>query len=249
MNKRLDGKVAIVTGATSGIGEAVVKLFVKEGAKVVLAARRADKGEELVKTLRAEGGDASFIRTDVTKFDDLKNLVTKTIALYGRIDILINNAGILRQYNSDDMDEERDFDEIFNTNVKSYFLLSKEVIPHMLKNGKGSIINNASVGAEVAVPLHASYSASKGAVRQFTKSLACEYARRGIRVNAVLPGLTRSEMAPENGVLDTFVLPNLPIGRVAMPEEIATGFLFLASDEASYCTGTLLVMDGGLTSL
>jgi NAD(P)-dependent dehydrogenase (short-subunit alcohol dehydrogenase family) len=249
MNKRLDGKIAIVTGATSGIGEAVVKLFAKEGAKVVFAARRTDKGEELEKKFRATGGDVTFIRTDVTKIDDIKNLVAKTIELYGQIDVLVNNAGILRKYDSTNMDEERDFDEVFNTNVKSYFLLSKEVIPHMLKKGKGSIINTASVGSEIAVPFHASYSASKGAIRQFTKSLAVEYAKGGIRVNAVLPGLTRSEMVPEGGDFEINVLSSVPMGRSATSEEIAMGFLFLASDEASYCTGTLLIMDGGLTSI
>ena len=247
MGNRLEGKVAIVTGATSGIGEAVVKLFAAEGAKVVFAARRLEKGQALEEALRAEGGQVSFVQTDVTNNDDLKNLVAKTLEIYGCIDILINNAGTLRNYESENMDIEKDYDNVMNTNVKSYFILTKEVIPHMLEKGKGSIVNTASVGAEIAVPFHASYAASKGAVRQFTKSLAVEYATRGIRVNCVMPGLTTSEMVPVGGDFEAGVLPSVPVARAAMPEEIATGFLFLASDEASYVTGASLVIDGGLT--
>jgi len=248
LSKRLDGKVAIVTGATSGIGEAVVKLFAKEGAKVVFSARRLEKGEAIKKQIQSEGGDVEFVKADATKLEDLKNIVAKTIASYGKIDILVNNTGLLLPYNSAEMDEEKHFDDIFNTNVKSFFLLTREVLPHMLKNGKGSIVNTASVGAEVGTPFHASYSASKGAVRQFTKSLALEFATQGIRVNAILPGLTTTEMAPAGGEFEANVLPAVPMARPAQPEEIASGYLFFASDESSYCTGSLLIMDGGLTS-
>jgi len=248
MGKRLEGKVAIVTGATSGIGEAVAKRFAKEGAQVVFAARRLDKGKELEAGIRAEGGDAAFVQTDVSKAEDLKNLAAKAIELYGKIDILVNNAGIIRDYPFTEMDIEKDYDEIFNVNVKSYFLLCKEVVPHMLANGGGSIVNTSSLGAELGIPFHTSYAATKGAVRQFTKSLAVEYAEQGIRVNAMLPGLTITEMIPADGEFVNMMIPTIPMKRAAMPEEIANGFLFLASDESSFCTGTLLIMDGGASS-
>ncbi len=248
MAGRLEGKVAIITGTTSGIGRATAVLFAKEGAQVVAAGRRENLGKELVDEIKGNGGKAVFVKTDVTINADLKKLVKTAIDLHGRIDILVNNAGIGRVFNFIEMDEARDFDDVFNTNVKSYFMLSKEVLPYMLERKKGSIVNLGSVASEVGIPMHVSYCASKGAVRQFTRSLAVELAKTGVRVNAVLPGATLSGMSQAGGDFEEMIKAVQPMGRIASPEEIAPAILFLASDEASFCTGTLLTIDGGDTS-
>ena len=249
MAGRLAGKVAIVTGSTSGIGRATAVLFAKEGARVVMAGRRENLGAEVEKEIRAAGGEAVFVRADMNDRADIARLVDTAVGKYGRVDILVNNAGVLTTFNFEDMDEEKDFDAIFATNVKGYFLLTKAVAPHMLKQGKGSVVNIASIGAEVGVPNNVSYSASKGAIRQFTRSLAGEYAKKGVRVNAVLPGLTNSGMVPVGSAFEQEAIKIVPMGRAAAPEEIAPGILFFASDESSFCTGSLLVMDGGATAL
>ena len=247
MADRVKDKVAIITGATSGIGRATAVLFVKEGAKVVFAGRREANGKALEKELKGLGGDAVFVRTDVTDGDDLDRLVQTAIDRFGRIDILVNNAGISTEFAFTDMDEERDFDNIFDVNVKSCFILCKKVLPHMLKQQSGAIVNTSSIGGEVGVPFHAAYSASKGAVKLFTRSLAAEYAGRGIRVNCVMPGLTNSDMVPVGSDFEQTAVKLVPLGRAASPEEIAPGILFLASDESSFCTGTHLIIDGGAT--
>ncbi len=249
MAGRLEGKVAIITGTTSGIGRATAVLFAKEGAQVVAAGRRENLGKELVDEIKGNGGKAVFVKTDVTINADLKKLVKTAIDLHGRIDILVNNAGIGRVFNFIEMDEARDFDDVFNTNVKSYFMLSKEVLPYMLERKKGSIVNLGSVSSEVGIPRLVSYGATKGAVRQFTRSLAVELAKTGVRVNAVLPGATYSGMVQAGGEFEAIIKVVQPMGRVASPEEIAPAILFLASDEASFCTGTLLSVDGGETSI
>lgn len=249
MAGRLEGKVAIITGTTSGIGRATAVLFAKEGASVVLAGRRENLGKEVVDEIKGSGGSAVFVRTDVTDNRDLKKLVKTAIDLHGRVDILVNNAGMVRMFEFTEMDEEKDFDEVFNTNVKSYFMLTREVLPHMLERKKGAIVNVGSVSGVVGAPAIISYSATKGAVHQFTKSLAAKYARSGIRVNAVVPGATATGMVPKEGDFAQVVLASQPMGRVAAPEEIAPAILFLASDEASFCTGSLLTADGGETCI
>ncbi|NVN91432.1 MAG: glucose 1-dehydrogenase [Desulfuromonadales bacterium] len=249
MSKRLENKVAIITGATSGIGYATAILFAKEGAEVVLAGRRENLGNELVDKIKSQGGKAVFVKTDATKLDDLKHLVKTAADLHGRIDILVNNAGVLTAFNFTEMDEVKDFDTTFNLNVKSYFLLCKEVLPYMVEQRSGSIVNTASIGGIIGIPHCPAYSASKGAIVMFTKSLAGEYAKAGIRVNAILPGLTNSEMVPVGSDFEKEAIVGVPIGRAAAPEEIAAGTLFLASDESSFCVGTCLVVDGGATSV
>ena len=247
---KLDGKVAIITGATSGIGRATTELFVEEGAKVVFGARRDEIGKQFEEDLKKKGFEAKFVRTDVTDEEDLKNLVQTTLDTYGQIDILFNNAGITQKAcYCHEMDMERDFDFLFDVDIKSHFVLNKLVIPHMLKNGKGSIINMASVAAEIGTPMFAAYTAAKGAVKQMTKSLAAEYATQGIRFNAVLPGMTQTEIIPEGDGIIEEVISTIPMKRLGKPSEISQGVLFLASDDASYCTGTMLLIDGGLTAV
>jgi NAD(P)-dependent dehydrogenase (short-subunit alcohol dehydrogenase family) len=249
MAGRLADKVAIVTGATSGIGRAVAVLFAQEGAKVVFAGRREKSGAELEQELRAMGADALFVRTDVTKTEELQYLVNAAVGRHGRIDVLVNNAGVDSAYTSTEFDEIRDFEELFNVNVKSYLVMCREVLPYMIRQQRGSIINTSTVGGEVAAAGIASYAASKGAIRAFTRSLAGEYADQGIRINSIMPGLTVADSAPEDGELGQAAVKDVPMGRAAMPEEIAWGFVYFASDESSFCTGSNLIIDGGATAL
>lgn len=246
---KLTDKIAIITGATSGIGWATAKLFAAEGAKLVLAGRRQEKGDILVEEIEAAGGTALFIRTDVTLKSDIDALVKGAIDSYGRIDILVNNAGVLTTFDFVDMNEEIDYDRVFDTNVRAYFLLTQKVLPYMLKQSYGAIVNVASIASEVGVPNNVSYAASKGAVKQFTKSLAGELATTGIRVNMVMPGLTNSDMVPPGSAFENEAIKIVPMRRAAAPTEIAPGLLFFASEDSSFCTGASLVIDGGATSL
>jgi NAD(P)-dependent dehydrogenase (short-subunit alcohol dehydrogenase family) len=248
MAGRLENKVAIVTGAASGIGRAVAVLFVREGAKVVFAGQLEQNGLELERELRAAGGEALFVRTDVTKTEDLQYLVNAAAERYGRIDILVNNAGSVSTDASAEFDIVRNYEEVFNINVKSCLILCREVLPYMIRQQSGSIINTSSVVAEAGALGLASHTASKGAVRSFTRSLASEYADQGVRVNCILPGVTLTDVAADSELARKAVAA-VPMGRAAMPEEIACGFLFFASDESSFCTGASLAMDGGMTAM
>ncbi len=247
--KRLDGKVALISGATSGIGKAIAVLFAEEGAKVVFCGRRKELGDKIQQEIKAAGGEAMFVQADVTKEEDLKTLVDKAVATYGGIDVLVNNAGHSVPFRLEEMDVAKHYDAVFNLNIKSYFMLTSLAVRPMLKKGKGSIVNTASLAAIEGLDQYASYCASKGAVLQFTRALAVEYAKRGIRVNSVLPGLTNTELIPEGCDFEKLVLPSVPMGRSAKPREVALAALFLASDEASYCTGVALTVDGGKSVL
>lgn len=244
---RLKDKVAIILGATSGIGEAMAKLFASEGANVILTGRREANGKKIEAEIRDSGGTADYVQVDATKREALERLVNFVMEKYGRIDVLCNNAGIAMSSDFTMMDMEKEYDRTMETNVRSYLLMMQLVIPHMLKAKKGAIVNTASVAAISAMPYQIAYAASKAAVEQVTRSLARRYAKDGIRLNCILPGLTHSEMVVEGGDFEKAVLPSVPMGRAAEAVEIAQGALFLASDEASYCTGVSLVIDGGTT--
>jgi NAD(P)-dependent dehydrogenase (short-subunit alcohol dehydrogenase family) len=247
MGKRLEGKSAIITGATSGIGKASAELFAEEGARVIFAGRRTEEGLALESDLRGKGYDAFFVRTDVTVTKDLENLVAETLTKFGKIDILFNNAGINDYEYFCDM-EMSGFDKIMDTNIRSVVELTKLVVPEMIKAGGGKIVNTASVGALCGAESNVPYCTSKAAVLLFTKSLAIELAQYKIHVNALMPGLTLSGMTEGNPAWLEEGGKNIPFKRVGEPREIAYGALFLASDEASYVTGAELVIDGGATA-
>jgi NAD(P)-dependent dehydrogenase (short-subunit alcohol dehydrogenase family) len=248
---QLSGKVALITGAASGIGRATALLFAREGAAVALADLNTDGGQCVVDQISKSGGRAFFEGIDVTRVADCQRLVERAIREFGRIDILFNNAGIIRRATVLDLSED-DWDRVMAVNVKSIYLLSREVIPHMQKAGGGTIINTASGwgltgGAKAAV-----YCASKGAVVLLTKAMAVDHGPQKIRVNCICPGDTDTSMlrdeARQLGEENRRFLAEAakrPLGRVGTPEEIAQAALYLASDASSFVTGTALVVDGG----
>lgn len=249
---RLDGKVAIITGAANGMGESEAKMFASEGAKVVIADLLEDEGHKVEAEIAESGGEAVFIKTDVTSEDDWIGLVEATVSRFGKLDILVNNAGISGTYDPDMMSTNA-WDRLMDVNAKSVFLGLKYAIPEMQKIGGGSIVNISSISGIVGQDfVHMGYNASKGAVRIVTKSAAVQYAKDGIRVNSVHPGLM-PPMKTSKGSADPGVrgkmIETIPMGRDGRREEVAYAVLFLASDEASYITGAELVVDGGYTAV
>jgi NAD(P)-dependent dehydrogenase (short-subunit alcohol dehydrogenase family) len=256
MADRLQGKVALITGGTSGIGEATAHVFAREGARVAITGRRIEFGDKVVNEVRSDGGEAIFIAADVTRAEDCRRSIDETIAAYGRIDILFNNAGIVTQGTVEEMSEEA-WTRTFDVNVKGTYLMTRFVLPIMRGQGGGVIINNASDWGIVGGPGYTAYSASKGAIVMLTKSVALEVARDHIRVNVVCPGDTVverwriEERRNPSGDFEEELKAmgeELPIGRVGTVEEIANAALFLASDESSFMTGTTLIVDGGNTA-
>jgi NAD(P)-dependent dehydrogenase (short-subunit alcohol dehydrogenase family) len=248
---RVAGKVALITGGASGIGRATALLFAREGAAIVLADVNADAGQRVANEIAQSGGRAFFEPVDVTRAADCQRLVKRVIREFGRIDILFNNAGIIRRATVLDLKED-DWDRVMAVNVKSIYLLSHEVIPHMQKAGGGTIVNTASGwglagGAKAAV-----YCASKGAVVLLTKAMAIDRGPQNIRVNCICPGDTDTGMLREEAKQlgedsNRFLAGSAkrPPGRVGTAEEIAQAVLYLASDASSFVTGTALVVDGG----
>ena len=247
---KLTNKVAIITGAGSGIGRAMGTLFAKEGARVVIADIRDSAGEETVSQIEASGGKAIFIHTDVTKSLEVERLIRMTIQTYGKLDILCNNAGVPQTRKPVETIEEEEWDRIYAVHAKGAFLGAKYAVPEMKMNG-GSIINTASATAVRVRPYMAAYGSSKGAVVVLTKTLALELAPYKIRVNCINPGptetpLLRSLVSEDDREEDEkLLLSIMPLGRLLKVDEIANAALYLASDESSMTTGISLDVDGG----
>jgi NAD(P)-dependent dehydrogenase (short-subunit alcohol dehydrogenase family) len=247
----LSGKAALITGGAAGIGRATALLLAREGAVVAIADMNVEAGQSVVAEITQAGGRAIFEPADVTSKADCKRAARRTIGEFGRIDILFNNAGIIRRATILDLSEE-DWDRVMAVNVKGIYLLSREVIPQMQKQGGGSIINTASGWGLAGGAKAAAYCASKGAVVLLTKAMAVDHGPQNIRVNCICPGDTdtgmlRDEAQQLGEASDRFLsdAAKRPLGRVGSPDEIAQAVLYLASDASSFVTGTALVIDGG----
>ncbi len=243
---KLKDKVAIITGGTLGIGEAIASEFAKEGAHLIILGRNSERGKAVSDNLTTSYGvSCEFYQTDFNDSRSIVETIEKITGKHPRIDILVNNAGIATGGTVESLSEE-EWDEIFRVNVKAPFLMCKYIVPIMRKNGSGSIINiGSSAGLVGAWGLHA-YSATKGAVIQMTKSMASQYAKDKIRVNALCPGATRTPLLDK---VDQEFIKMIPMGRMADPGEIAKGAVYLASDDSSFMTGANLVIDGGFTAV
>ncbi|MCQ6561413.1 SDR family NAD(P)-dependent oxidoreductase [Paenibacillus mendelii] len=244
---RLANKVAIVTGAAGGMGKADAVLFAKEGAKVVITDLQEEKLNEAVQEIVDNGGEAIGIKHNVTSEEDWIRVVEETISRFGKIDILVNNAGISNATPMLEMTVEQ-WDKTMSINVTGTFLGQKHVIPHMINNGGGSIVNISSIAGLTGGSGAGAYTASKGAVRLLTKATAVDFAKHNIRVNSVHPGYIKTPMTVElmaDEKMKAWFLSQSPLPRLGEAEDIAKGVLFLASDESSYITGIELPIDGG----
>jgi NAD(P)-dependent dehydrogenase (short-subunit alcohol dehydrogenase family) len=249
---RLENRTALITGGTSGIGEATALLFGTEGAKVAVVGRSAERGETVAERIRSDGGEAVFIAADVRSAEDCRNAVERTVERCGRLDVLFNNAGTYYANDAVSCSEE-EWDDQVDTSLKGAFLMSKYALPHMIGQGSGSIVNCASGWGLVGGAKAVAYCAAKGGMVVMTKAMAIDHGPHGIRVNAVCPGDTDTPMEREDAraqglAWDDYV--DMVVGgqameRMATPEEIARAVLFLASDESSYITGAALPVDGG----
>lgn len=251
---RLQNKSTLITGGTSGIGEATAYLFAKEGAAVAITGRNEARGHSVTAKILESGGKAIFIRTDVRKAAECNRAVAETLQSFGRLDILFNNAGVYYPQTTLECSEE-EWDLQIDINLKGTFLMSKAALPGMIAQGSGNIINNSSgwgiVGGDHAV----AYCASKGGVVLLTKAMAIDHGSQGIRVNCVCPGDVVTPMLPEDAKMrglkwEDYIAgcANRPLGRVGTADEIAKSVLFLASDDSSFMTGAALVVDGGGTA-
>ena len=248
-----EGKVALITGGTSGIGTATAEAFAREGAKVVITGRREKEGNEVIEKIKSDGGEAIFVRTDVQVSDDIKNMVAKTIETFGRLDYAVNNAGIEQYFKPLAETSEKVYDMVMDTNVKGVWLSMKEEIPAMLETaGGGSVINMSSVFGVIGTAFGPLYVASKHAVIGLTKSVALEFAKQNVRVNAILPGGIETPMIDRytqgNEKAQKFFESLHPIGRVGKPEEIADACLWLCSEKSAFVTGSSITIDGGFTA-
>ena len=249
---KLEGKIAVVTGGSSGIGRAAALAFAREGADLVVADIQAEPGEETVQMVENAGRKAIFVKIDVSKATEVEKLISTAVETYGRLDCAHNNAGIEGTMATTANYTEDDWDRIMTINLKGTWLCMKYEILQMLKQGGGAIVNTASTNGMTGFPGMPAYCASKGGILQLTRTAALEYARAGIRVNAVCPGTIQTPMLERIAANITnagtpFSL-NLPSGRIGTPEEAAAAVVWLCSDAASFVTGHALVVDGGMTA-
>ena len=244
---RLEGKVALITGAASGIGRESAILFAEEGAKVVVADYAAAEGQETAKRIVNSGGTAIYVKSDVSKLSDIEAMIDATVKSFGRLDILFNNAGVQGARGGFTVDlPEEEWDKVMDVNLKSVFRAAKLAIPVMLKQGGGAIINTASAQGIGGSITGGAYCTSKAGVIMLTKVLAIEYGKKNIRVNCICPGVIETPMA--SGYIPFLKTEALAAGRPGQPREIAHAALFLASDESSYIHGAVIPVDGGWTS-
>jgi NAD(P)-dependent dehydrogenase (short-subunit alcohol dehydrogenase family) len=252
---RLDGKAALITGAASGIGEATAELFAREGARVMLADVQDDLGRQVLERIRAAGGMAEYIHCDVSAGEDVAGMVRATVDAFGAINILYNNAGLARGGTITEISED-DWDLVIDVDLKSVYLGCKYAIPEMIKAGGGAIVSTASIAGIRGAPRLNAYSAAKAGVVNLTRTIAAEYGSAGIRANCICPGIIVTPIWRQIGVMADeqqqalwgAMSQRVLLKRVGMPEDVARGALFLASDDASYITGHALVIDGGLTA-
>ncbi len=252
---RLKDKVAIITGTRSGIGKAIALRFAQEGAKVVTCIRKGVGGEDTANEITANGGEALFVECDVSRDADVQNAVGRAVERFGRVDVIVNNAGV-NFAKPFEQTEPSDFDRVINTDLRGTYLFCWHGIRQMLKNGGGNIINITSVHTTAGFSESAPYDAAKWGVVGLTKALATEFATRGIRVNSLAPGLIDTQIwddilnaAGDREACERYWASNIPMGRPGTSGEIASAAVYLASDEASYCTGMNMLVDGGMTSL
>ncbi len=248
---RLEGKVALITGGTSGIGSATAIRFAGEGAAVAITGRNSERGEQVVKDIVANGGEALFIRSDVRSSEDCRHAVVQTLERFGKIDVLFNNAGVFHPKSIPDCTEE-EWDETIDSSLKGAFLMSKYVLPSMIEHGSGSIIHTSSGWGILGGDKAAAYCAAKGGLIVMAKAMAIDHGPDGIRVNCVCPGDVLTPMLPDDAAKrgmswDDYAVgaADRPLGRIGTAEDIANAALYLASDESSFVTGEALVVDGG----
>jgi len=248
---RLEGKVALITGGTSGIGSATAARLAVEGARVAITGRNAERGEQVVKDIIAAGGDAIFIQSDVCVAKDCRRAVDETLQRFGRIDVLFNNAGVFHPKTIPDCTEE-EWDETIDSSLKGAFLMSKYTLPSMIENGGGSIIHTSSGWGILGGDKAAAYCAAKGGLIVMAKAMAIDHGPQGIRVNCVCPGDVMTPMLPDDAAKrglswDDYAVgaADRPLGRIGTGDDIANAVLYLASDESSFVTGEALVVDGG----
>jgi len=247
---RLRDKVALITGSGSGIGEATARLFASEGASVVLTGRRGNALSKTADRIDIKGRNVSIIRGDVRKSKDCEKVVRETIRRFGRLDILVNNAGVFWETDLTKV-RESEWDTIVDTNLKGCYLMSRYAVPVMLRQNSGSIVNISSILGVIAMPNSFAYNASKGGVVNLTRSIAIDYAKKGIRCNCVCPGgvdtpMLAHEIKTKEG--RDFLNNMHPMGRMGKPEDVAYAALYFASDESSWVTGSILAVDGGYTA-
>lgn len=242
---RLQNKVALITGGASGIGAATARLFIKEGAKVVLADLNEEKGKAFESELKELGAEAVFVKANITSEEEVASLFKRAIEAFGKVDIVFNNAGIGRVQPSHEL-EYSEWRNTVNVDLDGVFLVARESIREMLKAGGGTIVNTASMYGWVGSPGSAAYNAAKGGVINLTRSLALEYADQNIRVNALCPGFIDTPIIPEESKKELASMT--PMKRLGQAEEMATAVLFLAGDDSSYMTGGSLILDGGYTA-
>ncbi|MFG3144160.1 SDR family NAD(P)-dependent oxidoreductase [Streptomyces sp. NPDC048243] len=248
MSMRLEGRTALVTGATSNIGRAIAEAFAAQGAHVAVSGRSAERGEEVVEGIRARGGRADFVRAELDGSAAASRALAEeaTRVLGGRIDILVNNAGIYPA-DSTTATDEKTFDQVYAVNVKAPFFLTAAVAPAMVEAGGGSIINLGSWIARLGIPIGALYSSTKGAVETLTRAWAAEFGPQGVRVNAISPGVVLESVPGEEHPAEV-MMKGTPANRMGTPEDIANAAVYLAADESAFVHGIVLDVDGGRTT-